>query len=115
MKKIGLLPRIIVAIALGIIIGLIAPNAIIHLFATFNMLFGNFLQFMIPLIIIGFIAPGIGMMGKGAGKMLAVTTGFAYTSTIAAGLLAFFTAKTLYPSLLTNQAQESFSNPEEAL
>lgn len=115
MKKIGLLPRIIVAIALGIIIGLIAPNAIIRLFATFNMLFGNFLQFMIPLIIIGFIAPGIGMMGKGAGKMLAVTTGFAYTSTIAAGLLAFFTAKTLYPSLLTNQAQESFSNPEEAL
>lgn len=115
MKKIGLLPRIIIAIALGILIGSIAPNAIIRLFATFNMLFGNFLGFMIPLIIIGFIAPGIGMMGKGAGKMLAITTGFAYTSTIAAGLIAFVTAKAVYPFMLTNQVQESFSNPEEAL
>ncbi|MBD3109685.1 dicarboxylate/amino acid:cation symporter [Bacillus sp. AGMB 02131] len=115
MRKIGLLTRIILAIALGNIIGLIAPDAIIRIFATFNMLFGNFLQFMIPLIIIGFIAPGIGMMGKGAGKMLAVTTVLAYTSTIGAGLLAFSSAKVLYPSLLTSQAQASFFNPEEAL
>lgn len=115
MKRFGLLPRIILAIALGILIGLVAPKEFIRIFATFNGLFGNFLGFIIPLIIIGFIAPGIGTMGKGAGKMLGITTGFAYVSTVLAGLLAFVAAKTIYPFILTSQAQASFKNPEEAL
>ncbi|WP_019244139.1 MULTISPECIES: dicarboxylate/amino acid:cation symporter [Bacillus] len=115
MKKFGLLPRIILAIALGILIGLIAPQWLIRVFATFNGIFGNFLGFVIPLIIIGFIAPGIGSMGKGAGKMLGITTGFAYLSTVLAGLLAFGAAKLFYPILLSNQASASFDNPEEAL
>lgn len=66
MKKLGLLPRIILAIGLGIIIGLISPEWLIKILATFNGLFGNFLGFAIPLIIIGFIAPGIGTMGRGS-------------------------------------------------
>lgn len=115
MKKFGLLPRIIVAIGLGILIGLFAPQWLVRVFATFNGLFGNFLGFIIPLIIIGFIAPGIGTMGKGAGKILGITTGFAYLSTIFAGFLAFLAAKLLYPTFLSNQAQKSFSDPEEAL
>ncbi len=115
MKKLGLLPRIILGIALGIVIGSIAPQWIVKLLATFNGLFGNFLGFAIPLIIIGFIAPGIGSMGKGAGKLLGLTTGIAYGSTVLAGLFAFFVAKGLYPTLLNNQSSQSFENPEEAL
>ncbi|CAM3621098.1 dicarboxylate/amino acid:cation symporter [Aeromicrobium ponti] len=115
MKRFGLLPRIILAIALGIILGSFSPEWLIKLFATFNGLFGNFLGFAIPLIIIGFIAPGISSMGKGAGKLLGITTGFAYASTVAAGLLAFFTATFLYPILLKNQSFKEFENPEEAL
>ena len=90
MKKFGILPKIIFAIILGIVIGIIAPTWMIRIFATFNGIFSSFLEFIIPLIIIGFIASGIGMMGKGAGKMLGITTGFAYASTILAGLLAYF-------------------------
>lgn len=115
MKKFGLLPRILLAISLGILIGSIAPSWLIRAFATFNGLFGNFLGFIIPLIIIGFIAPGIGSMGKGAGKMLGITTSLAYISTILAGFIAYFTAKSLYPIILKNQSQASFSHPEEAL
>ncbi|HZG71768.1 MAG TPA: cation:dicarboxylase symporter family transporter, partial [Chondromyces sp.] len=115
MKRFGLLPRIILAIASGILIGSIAPAWLIKIFATFNGIFGNFLGFAIPLIIIGFIAPGIGAMGRGAGKLLGLTTGIAYTSTILAGLLAFFAAKSLYPVILSNQASQAFENPEEAL
>ncbi|HEY4553893.1 MAG TPA: dicarboxylate/amino acid:cation symporter [Bacillaceae bacterium] len=115
MKKIGLLPRIIIAIALGILIGMIVPEPVIRVFATFNGLFGNFLGFVIPLIIIGFIAPGIGSLGRGAGKLLGWTAAIAYTSTIGAGLLAYITAKSLYPSLLANQSLKEFANPEEAL
>ncbi|GIN22174.1 dicarboxylate/amino acid:cation symporter [Siminovitchia fordii] len=113
--KFGLLPRIVLAIVLGILIGLVAPNPFIRIFATFNGLFGNFLGFIIPLLIIGFIVPGIGAIGKGAGKVLGWTAAIAYISTIGAGLLAFITAKTLYPSILANQSLKEFANPEDAL
>ena len=39
----------------------------------FNSLFGSFLDFVVPLIILGLVAPGIAELGRGAGKMLAVT------------------------------------------
>lgn len=115
MNRFGLLPKIAAAIILGILFGSFAPQWFIKLFVTFNGLFGNFLGFAIPLIIIGFIAPGIGTMGKGAGKLLGLTTGLAYLSTVIAGLLAFFAANLLYPVILENQAAQAFENPEEAL
>jgi len=116
MKKFGLLPRIILAILLGIIVGNFAPQWFIKIFVTFNEIFGNFLGFAIPLIIIAFIAPGIGELGKGAGKLLGITTGLAYLSTVAAGLLAFFAASFLFPVLLKNaNLYKAFENPEESL
>lgn len=115
MKKLGLLPKIVMAIALGIGAGLIFPENVIRIFATFNGLFGNFLGFAIPFIIIGFIAPGIASLGKGAGKLLGITTTIAYISTIVAGLLAFVTATFLYPIILQKQGLQKFENPEEAL
>lgn len=115
MNRFGLLPKIAAALALGIVAGSFAPDWLIKIFATFNDLFGNFLGFAIPLIIIGFIAPGIGTLGKGAGKLLGLTAGIAYLSTVAAGLLAFFAASTLYPFILETQASKAFDNPEEAL
>ncbi|MYL64567.1 cation:dicarboxylase symporter family transporter [Bacillus hwajinpoensis] len=116
MKKIGLLPRILIAIALGIVIGAYLPEAVVRIFATFNGIFGNFLGFAIPLIIIGFIAPGIGEIGKGAGKLIGITTTVAYLSTFLAGLLAFFAARNLYPLFLeTGGAASEMANPEESL
>lgn len=116
MKKIGLLPRIILAILLGIVLGNFAPKPVIQIFVTFNEIFGNFLGFAIPLIIVAFIAPGIGEIGKGAGRFLGLSTGLAYFSTIIAGLLAFFAASLLYPILLNNKTLTgTFDNPENAL
>ena len=57
--KLGLLPRIIIAIALGIVCGLFFPGWIVRIFLTVNSLFGNFLNFIIPLLILGLVAPGI--------------------------------------------------------
>lgn len=59
-EKIGLLPRIIIAIILGVVIGSTTPEWTVRMLATFNGISGNFLGFAIPLIIIEFIAPGIG-------------------------------------------------------
>ncbi|MCI1959296.1 MAG: dicarboxylate/amino acid:cation symporter [Clostridia bacterium] len=102
--KLGLLPKLIIAIILGIIIGNIAKSVnapiIIELGATFNGIFGNFLNFSIPLIIIGFVVPGIADLGEGAGKTLALTAAIAYISTIIAGSLAYFTDINVFPHFL---------------
>ena len=71
-----------------------------QLAATFNMIFGGFLNFVVPLIIIAFIAPGIAKLGKGSGKLLGLATVFAYISTIVAGILAYFAATTLLPGFI---------------
>ena len=100
MKKIGLLPRLVIAIILGIIIGAFLPKVIIRVFVTFNGIFGQFLSFAIPLIILGFVAPSIGDLGKGAGRILAVTAGIAYISTVFAGSLAYFANSIILPLII---------------
>ncbi|GAK41844.1 dicarboxylate/amino acid:cation symporter [Paenibacillus urinalis] len=115
-KKLGLLPKILIAILLGIAVGSFSPEWLVAGLATFSGLFGNFLGFAIPLIIIGFIAPGIGELGRGAGRLLGMTTGIAYVSSIIGGMLAFLAATLLYPYILeAGSLTQSFSNPEEAL
>ena len=66
MKKIhiGLLPRIIIAIILGIAIGNFLPTPLVRLFVTFNSIFGEFLNFSIPLIILGLVTIAIADIGK---------------------------------------------------
>lgn len=63
-EKLGLLPRIIIAIALGIVCGLFFPGWIVRIFLTVNSLFGNFLNFIIPLLILGLVAPESPIWGK---------------------------------------------------
>lgn len=113
--KVGLLPRIIIAIALGVVIGLIAPEWLVRSFATFNALFGNFLNFVVPLIILGFIAPGIAKLGKGSGKLLGLSTAFAYMSTIIAGVIAFFAATLILPNFMEKGAMSGLDDPAKSL
>jgi Na+/H+-dicarboxylate symporter len=116
MRKIGLLPKLIIAIIIGILIGRFGTIRMVRILATFNGLFGNFLGFSIPLIIIGFVAPGIGDLGANAGKLLAITAGIAYGSTIFSGSLAYFTASIVLPSFLkVASLNVNATNPEEAL
>lgn len=105
--KLGLLPRILIAIALGIGIGFIAPMWVGRICATFNEVFGQFLGFLIPLIIVGFVAPAIGDIGKSAGKMLVATAALAYGATLFAGYLSYFTGTALFPSLISAEPAAS--------
>ena len=115
-RKIGLLPRLLIAIALGLAVGLTCPASIIRIAATFNNLFGSFLGFCIPLIIIGFVVAGISDLGADAGKTLALTVGAAYLSTVFAGLLAYLVNVNVFPFLLqSGSAVMDVSNPEHAL
>ncbi|ANU16727.1 sodium:proton antiporter [Planococcus maritimus] len=111
----GLLPRIVLAIVLGVLIGSFAPEALVRVFATFTGIFGGFLNFIVPLIILGFIAPGIAKLGKGSGKLLGLATAIAYLSTVVAGVLAFVAASSILPSLMEGGSLSNLDDPENAL
>jgi Na+/H+-dicarboxylate symporter len=104
MKKIGLLPRIIIAIIIGILLGNVLPEMWVRVFVTFNYVFSQFLGFLIPLIIIGLVTPAIADIGKAAGRLLLLTVGLAYADTIIAGLLAYTTGSSLFPMLIGSEA-----------
>lgn len=103
MRKIhiGLLPRIIIAIILGIAIGNLLPTPLVRLFITFNSIFSEFLNFSIPLIIVGLVTVAIADIGKGAGRMLIVTALIAYGATLFSGFLSYLTGAAIFPSLIT--------------
>ena len=103
--KIGLLGRILIAIALGIALGHIFTLPWVRIFATFNSIFGQFLGFIIPLIILGLVTPAIADIGKGAGKLLLITVGIAYADTVVAAILSYATGTSFFPSLIGNGSQ----------
>ena len=114
LSKIPLLGRVVIAIILGIILGQFVPMWFARIFATFNDLFGNFLSFIIPLIIIGLVAPAIGELGKGAGKLLLITTVIAYISTLFSGFFTYFSCQAVFPNIITSGINaEAVQNIEE--
>ena len=101
-RRIGLLPRVIIAILLGIAFGYFLPAPVVRVFLTFNSIFSQFLGFMIPVIIIGLVTPAIAGIGKGAGKMLLATVVIAYVDTVVAGSLSYGTGSWLFPSMIAS-------------
>ena len=101
-RRIGLLPRVIIAILLGIALGYFLPAPAVRVFLTFNGIFSQFLGFMIPLIIIGLVTPAIAGIGKGAGKMLLATVVIANFDTVVAGSLSYGTGSWLFPSMIAS-------------
>jgi Na+/H+-dicarboxylate symporter len=107
-----LLPRIVIAIILGILIGNVLPEAWVRVFVTFNDLFSQFLGFLIPLIIVGLVVPAIADIGHSAGRLLLLTVGLAYADTIVAGLLAFTTGTMLFPMLIDSEVSMAVEKAE---
>lgn len=99
--KLGLVPRLIIAIALGILVGQYTPLGFVRVFKTFSTFFGSFLSFFIPFMIVGFVVAGIAKLTEGAGKLLGFTAACAYISTIIAGTFSYFTAITFYPKMIS--------------
>ncbi|GAB1405631.1 dicarboxylate/amino acid:cation symporter [Lentimicrobium sp.] len=95
-----LLFKVFLAIVFGIVFGLYLPESLNRIFTTFNAFFGEFLNFAIPLIIMGLIMPAIAELGKGAGKLLLLTAGIAYGSTLFSGFMTYLAGSAIFPGLL---------------
>lgn len=113
MKKLSLITKILLCLVLGIGIGLVCgANNIqfpVKILVTFSGLFGNFLSFVIPLIIIGFIIPGIASLGSKSGKGLIITTIIAYVSTLIAGFAAYLVGAGILPKFINGSISLSDS------
>lgn len=115
--RFGLLPRVVLAIILGLIVGSFAPEWLVRIFVTFNGLFSQFLSFCIPLIILGLVAPGIADMGKGAGRLLVLTVLLAYGFTLFSGFFTYFSCEAIFPGFLgtSSLAGLNIENPESGM
>lgn len=115
LKKLSLLPKVAIAIVLGIICGLFFPDWITRIFLTINGLFGNFLSFIVPLLILGLVAPGIANLGRGAGRLLLITALLAYSFTLFSGFFTYITCDIVYPMMLDTSNHVTLGNNNTSL
>ena len=101
-KKIkpSLFLKVIIAITCGALLGLIAPDALVRVFKTFDVLFAQCLKFIIPLLVLGLVTPAIAGVGRKAGKMLLCVLAIAYVSTILSGFFAHICSSNIMPMYL---------------
>lgn len=100
--RLGLLPRILLAILLGIGLGMCMPLSLVRLFMTFNGIFSQLLKFLIPFIIIGLVTPAIGEIGRQAGRLLLLTVVIAYGDTVVSGLLSYGVGSVFFPDMVAS-------------
>lgn len=96
-KKDFLLIKLFIGIVLGIIIGNYANEALINVIQSAKYIFNQIIAFMIPLIVLGFIAPAITDVGQGASKMLGTLFLIAYLSSLFAALLSMTLGYAIIP------------------
>ena len=101
MKKIGLLPKLFIAIVIGIVVGFVAPDWCIRTLNCFRDTFGQFIKFIVPFIILGLVAPAIIDTGKSAGRMLLMTIGIAWLSTVVFGYFAYGVSLSIFPKVIS--------------
>ena len=95
-----LLARVLIAVVLGIVLGLFLPDWAVRIFTTIQSIFAQYLGFCIPLIILGLIVSGISGLGIKSGKMLLLTVCLAYGSTLFSGFMTYFSCEKVFPWLL---------------
>jgi len=94
-----LILKIFAGIVAGILLGLFAPMPVIKTLSSIGFVLGQYIRFVIPLLIIAFVAKGVAEFGKQAGKALLLGLVLAYVSTICAELLGFSVASAFLPSM----------------
>ena len=104
MKKIiTSLPFILlIAVVLGIILGQVFSEQVMLVVVTIKYILGQFINFCVPLIIIGFIAPSITKLGSNVGRVLGLALILAYVSSIGAAFFSMASGYAIIPHLSIN-------------
>lgn len=115
--------RLLTGVIVGILLGLLASNtdtnpismAFMNVIVTIKQVLGQVINFCVPLIVIGFIAPSITRLGKNASRMLGVALVIAYASSLGAALFSSFAGFALIPKLSIISSAEGLKELPEVL
>lgn len=115
MKKLltSLPAKLLMGIIVGIIVGLIVPESVMVVLVPIKNILGQVINFIVPLIVIGFIAPSITKLGSNASRMLGVALVLAYVSSVLAALLSMGAGYAIIPNLTFGQATELTPLPKD--
>ena len=108
MKKIlsSLPAKLLLGIVVGIILGLIVPESVMTVLVPIKNILNQVISFVVPLIVIGFIAPSITKLGGNASKMLGIALVIAYTSSVLAAFMSMGAGYAIIPNLTFGEATE---------
>ena len=115
MKKIlkSLPFKLLVGVIVGMVLGLIANEAFMNVIVTIKQLLGEIINFCVPLIVIGFIAPSITKLGSNASRMLVVALVLAYVSSIGAAFASMAAGYAIIPHLsIVSEVEGLREHPE---
>lgn len=115
MKKIfsSLPVKLLVGIIVGIVLGLFVPENVMSVIVSLKNILSQLINFIVPLIIIGFIAPSITKLGSNASRMLGVALALAYISSVLAALVSMSAGYAIIPNLSFGAAAELKELPED--
>lgn len=110
MKKIGLIPRLFIAIVLGIIVGSLnfVPEFFLELIITAVQLFSTVMNFILPIMIVAFIVPGIAQVSNNTGKLLGLTVLLSFSSLFFAALLSYVFGRSIFPFFISEMSTSFF-------
>ena len=95
----SLLFKLVIAIILGIGIGLIANESVIMVIDVVKNTLGGLISYVVPLIILGFIAPAIVSLKESAGRILSTTLIICYASSVGAAIFSMLAGYAIIPHL----------------
>ena len=107
--------RLLLGVVIGIALGQVAGPAVMNVEVTLKYVIGQLINFCVPLIIIGFIAPSIAKMGANASRILGVAIVCAYVSSILAALLSMGAGYAIIPHLSIVSVTDGLRDLPEAV
>ena len=107
--------KLLVSVALGMGFGLLLnfnsesafTTTALNVIVTLKYILGQLINFCVPLIIIGFIAPSITQLGNNASRMLGIAVFIAYFSSIGVALFSTASGYLLIPHLSIRSSADS--------
>ena len=108
--------QLLIAVIVGIISGLYVEGTVLSAIVSLKHVSGQVIFFLVPLIILGFIAPSIAHLRSNASKMLLFAFGIAYLSSVGASFFGAAVGYQVIPHLdIASDANALKALPENML
>lgn len=109
----NLLFKLVIAIIIGIAVGSFVGEGAIEVISTIKYILSNLINYIVPLIILGFITPAIVSLNESAGRVLSTTLIICYCSSVGAALFSYIGGLFIIPHLnIVNNTADAKKLPE---